>query len=180
MPLPPKLVLAVGVRLFPAMKLTGRGLRIWASDNIPMLRALGHDPLVIKRTRVDTIYGLVNLMGAALASAPRLKAPLFLLYGARDEIIPRLAVRRFVRELPPDPGHDRRLAYYAKGWHMLLRDLEGPRVINDVASWIFSPEKPLLSGADRAAAQFFGGLASPQAARYLRRRQDPRTRSSAG
>ena len=180
MPLLPKLVLAVGVRLFPAMTLTGRGLHIWASDNIPMLRALGRDPLVIKRTRVDTIYGLVNLMSAALASAPRLDCRLLLLYGAHDEIIPKLAVRRFVGMLPADPGQGRRLAYYRQGWHMLLRDLEGPRVIGDVASWILSPGTPLPSGADRAAARFFGGLASPRAAQYLRQRQDPRTRSSAG
>jgi alpha-beta hydrolase superfamily lysophospholipase len=183
MPLLPKLVLALGVRLFPAMTLTGQSLHIWASDNIPMLRALGRDPLVIKRTRVDTIYGLVNLMSAALASAPRLEAPLFLLYGAHDEIIPKLAARRFVRDLPRDPGDDRgdrRLAYYVHGWHMLLRDLEGPRVIADVASWMLSPRAPLPSGADRAAGKFFGGLASPRAARYLSRSQDPRTRSSAG
>lgn len=180
MGLAPKLALWAGARLFPAMKLTGRGLHIWASDNIPMLRALGRDPLFIKATRVDAIYGLVNLMSAALASAPRLAAPLLLLYGEHDEIIPKEALRRFVRELPPDPAGDRRLAYYAKGWHMLLRDLEGPRVIADVASWALSQASALPSGADRAAARFFGGLASPHAARYLKSSQRPRTRSSAG
>jgi acylglycerol lipase len=180
MGLAPKLALWVGARLFPAMKFTGRGLHIWASDNIPMLRALGRDPLFIKATRVDAIYGLVNLMSAALASAPRLEAPLLFLYGAHDEIIPKEAVRDFVRELPRDPAGGRRLAYYAKGWHMLLRDLEGPRVIADVASWVLSQNSPLPSGADRAAARFFGGLASPPAARYLRSTQSPRTRSSAG
>ncbi|HEV2300566.1 MAG TPA: alpha/beta hydrolase [Stellaceae bacterium] len=160
MGLAPKLVLWVGVRLFPAMKLTGRGLHIWASDNIPMLRALARDRLVIKRTRVDTVWGLVNLMDAALASAPRLTAPLLLLYGAHDEIIPKRAFRRFARALPPGPGRDRRLAYYGQGWHMLTRDLEGPLVIKDVASWALSRGAPLPSGADHAGARFFGGLAS--------------------
>ena len=67
----------------PGLTLTGRGLKIKPSDNIEMLRALARDPLVIKATRVDTIYGLVDLMDAALASAPRLDAPMFVMYGAQ-------------------------------------------------------------------------------------------------
>ena len=38
---------------------------------------------------------------------------------------------------------------------MLLRDLEGPVVIADVASWVLTPTAPLPSGADRAAAEAF-------------------------
>ena len=66
MDLLPRIALWAGVRLMPNLKLTGQSLHILASDNIPMLRALGRDPLVIKETRVDTIWGLVNLMDAAL------------------------------------------------------------------------------------------------------------------
>ena len=102
MDLLPRVALWIGVRVAPGLTLTGRGLHIQASNNIPMLRALGRDPLVIKDTRIDTIWGLVNLMDAALASAPRLRAPLLLMYGAEDEIIPKRPIRRFVRALPPD------------------------------------------------------------------------------
>ena len=77
-----------------------------------MLRALGRDPLVIKETRVDTIYGLVDLMDAALAAAPRLDAPMLVMYGAHDEIVPRPPIRRFVGALPAEPRRRRRLAYY--------------------------------------------------------------------
>ncbi len=73
MDLAPKTALWIGVRLMPGLTLSGRSLHILASDNIPMLRALGHDPLVIKETRVDTIWGLVNLMDAALDLAPALR-----------------------------------------------------------------------------------------------------------
>src|SRR5262249_57745450 len=76
MDLLPRLALWAGVRLVPGLILTGRGLKIQASDNIAMLRALARDPLVIKETRVDTIYGLVDLMDAALDSAPFLEGPL--------------------------------------------------------------------------------------------------------
>jgi acylglycerol lipase len=147
----PRLALAVAVRLAPGLTLTGQGLHILASDNIPMLRALGRDPLVIKDTRVDTIWGLVNLMDAALASAPEVHAPLLLMYGAKDPIIPKRPIRRFVRLLPHDPAHRRSLAYYPHGYHMLMRDLDGAVVIADVAGWVLAPGEPLLSGADRGA-----------------------------
>ncbi len=157
----PKVALWAGVRLMPGLTLTGRGLDIKPSDNIPMLRALARDPLVIKETRVDTIYGLVDLMDAALASAPRLRAPLLLMYGAADEIIPKLPIRRFVGALPDDAGDRRTLAWYAHGYHMLLRDIESPLVAADVANWVLSPGAPLLSGADRGANEAVLGPAGP-------------------
>lgn len=151
MDLIPRIALWAGVRLMPDLKLTGQSLHILASDNIPMLRALGRDPLVIKETRVDTIWGLANLMDAALASAPDLKVPMLLMYGAHDEIIPTRPISRFVRELPRDPRFRRSFAYYPHGYHMLLRDLDSPIVSADVAGWILAPGAPLLSGADRGA-----------------------------
>jgi acylglycerol lipase len=153
MDLLPRAALWVGVRVAPGLALTGRGLHIMASDNIPMLRAYSRDPLVIKATRIDTIYGLVNLMDAAVAAAPKLRAPLLVMSGKEDQIIPRGATRHFLRALPADPGDHRSLAFYPHGYHMLLRDLDGPLVIADVAGWMLDPGAPLLSGADRSAAQ---------------------------
>jgi alpha-beta hydrolase superfamily lysophospholipase len=155
MDLLPRLVLWAGVRVVPGLTLTGRGLKRRPSDNIAMLRALSRDPLVIKETRVDTIYGLVDLMDAALDSAPRLDVPLLVMYGAKDEIVPRAPIRRFVAGLPPQCRRQAKLAWYEDGYHMLLRDLEGPVVIADVASWTLTPKAPLPSGADGAASQAF-------------------------
>ena len=155
MDLLPRLALWAGARLMPGLTLTGRGLKIKPSDNIAMLRALANDPLMIHATRIDTIYGLVDLMDAALASGALLDTPLFVMYGAKDEIIPRAPMRRFVDALPAGPMHRRKLAWYENGYHMLLRDLEGPVVIADVASWVLTPAAPLPSGADRAAAEAF-------------------------
>jgi acylglycerol lipase len=151
----PRVALWAGVRLMPGLTLTGRGLEIKPSDNIAMLRALANDPLVIHETRIDTIYGLVDLMDAALTSATRLQAPLFVMYGAKDEIVPKEPIRRFVDALPPELRRRQRLAWYDNGYHMLLRDLDGPVVIDDVASWVLAPAAPLPSGADRAAAEVF-------------------------
>ena len=155
MDLLPRLALWAGARLMPGLTLTGRGLKIKPSDNIAMLRALADDPLVIRATRIDTIYGLVDLMDAALASGALLDAPLFVMYGEKDEIVPRAPIQRFVDELPAEPMRRRKLAWYENGYHMLLRDLEGPVVITDIASWVLAPGAPLPSGADRAAVEAF-------------------------
>jgi acylglycerol lipase len=150
MDLLPKLALFAGVRLFPEMVLSGREVRILASDNLPMLRALARDPMVLKGARIDAVYGLVDLMDGALAAAPHLARPTLLLYGAHDQVIPRVPIEEFVAHLPSDPGHRRRLAYYGQGYHLLLRDLEGAAVAGDVASWIGDPAAPLPSHADAA------------------------------
>jgi len=151
MTIPERVGLWIGDRLLPGMKVSGRGLGIMPSDNIEMLRALGRDPLVIKETRVDTIKGLVDLMDDALAAAPKLHTPMLFLYGDRDELIPRDSTRRFLAVLPTN--EPRRLAFYPKGYHMLLRDIEAPVVRQDVEAWVTNPAVALPSGADRHAEE---------------------------
>ncbi len=136
----------------PGMTLTGQGLHVLPSNNIAMLRRLAADPLEIKATRVDAIEGLVDLMDLALASAPKLRPPLLMLYGAHDQLIPAEPVRMFLAALPPATDAGSRVAFYRDGYHMLLRDLEAPLVTHDVESWILDPAAPLPSGADRARA----------------------------
>ena len=147
-----RVALWTGDTFFPDVTLTGRGLHILPSDNIPMLRRLGADPLVIKATRIDTIWGLADLMDAALASAPRITLPMMLLYGNRDEIVPKEPTRLFIADLPYADRDQRRIAWYSDGYHMLLRDIEGPMVWRDVESWIAHPHAPLPSNADRNAS----------------------------
>ncbi|CCG42610.1 alpha/beta hydrolase [Magnetospirillum molischianum] len=136
--------------LVPGLTLTGRGLEIQPSDNIEMLRALSRDPLVIKETRVDAIHGLVDLMDAAQADIARLPVATLLLYGEKDQVIPPDPVWDSVAVLPR-LGHDQRAALYPEGWHMLLRDLQADRVIEDIAAWTADPMAALPSGADRLA-----------------------------
>jgi len=147
----------------PRWQLSGSGLHILPSDNIPMLREFSRDPLVIKETRVDTIRGLVQLMSEALEAAPQLKQRTLLLYGAHDELVPADPVKQFVNALPRRSAGEDKIAYYGAGYHMLLRDLEGAKVAADVEDWIFHPDAPLPSGADIAGAEKF----LPQAATTL-------------
>lgn len=122
------------VHVWPAKELTGEGLRIMASDNIEMLRALSRDPLVLKGSRADAAYGLVNLMDTAHARAPGLELPVLLLYGAHDEIIPEPPVRKLAETLKDN----QRFIYYPEGYHMLMRDLQRKRVWKDMAEWILA------------------------------------------
>jgi alpha-beta hydrolase superfamily lysophospholipase len=147
----------------PRWQLSGSGLHILPSDNIPMLREFSRDPLVINETRVDTIRGLVQLMSEALEASPQLKQRTLLLYGAHDQLVPAGPVKEFVSTLPRHSGGGDTIAYYDTGYHMLLRDLEGAKVAADVKDWIFHPEAPLPSGADVAGAEKF----LPQAATTL-------------
>lgn len=137
----------------PRWTFTGEDLKIRPTDNIEVLRELSRDPLVIKKTKVETINGLVDLMSEAFAAAPQLRQHMLVLYGAHDEVVPAEPTEKFIAALPSDAAEDRVLAYYDNGYHMLLRDLEASLVERDVESWIFAPTEPLPSGADRRGVQ---------------------------
>ena len=114
---------------------------IMPSDNIEMLRALGADPWVLRDYRIDAVYGVVSLMELAHKSAPKLPADTLVLYGAKDQVIPPAGVARTASKLPDHV----RTAYYAEGYHMLLRDLQADRVWSDILSFVKRPEAPLPS-----------------------------------
>ncbi len=147
----------LGAHGLPGLKLTGGSLKIKPSNNIEMLRALGRDPLIIKETRIDTLWGLSALMDAALAAAPRLGAPALILYGRKDEVIPLAPTRKMLKSLPPMARERRRVAYYENGYHMLLRDLDGEVIWADIAAWIADRTRALPSGADRKARALLNG-----------------------
>jgi acylglycerol lipase len=139
MPLSYRAALFLGAHLLPGMILSnsaaGRVVTITPSDNVPMLRALGKDPLFQKRTRTDTLFGLVDLMDEARTAPDAIKSapPILFLYGANDQIIPAKPTQTVIESL----GSRVSVKRYEHGWHMLLRDLEGERVDADIADWIF-------------------------------------------
>lgn len=130
----------------PWLELTGRGLGLRPTDNREALRRMREDPLVIKATRVDALWGMAGLMDGALADAAALTLPSLVLYGAHDEIIPRGPTCRWLAALPRASAG--RVAVYPEGWHMLTRDLQAERVHADLAAWLADPAAPLPSGAD--------------------------------
>ncbi len=134
----------------PEMEVTGKGLEIHPSDNVEMLRALGSDPLVIKATRIDAIYGLTDLMEAAMINSGVLRIPALILYGEHDEIIPPTAFCQMLNNLPDSDTSHWRLMVYHNGYHMLSRDLQGDVVIQDMVTWIHNQKSWLPSGQEVA------------------------------
>ena len=135
-------LLAVASHTVPWMKLTGNGLDITPSDNMEMRRALYNDPQVIKGTRVDAMYGLTNLMDAALARAGKLRLPSLIQYGMHDQVIPREAMFQMLEKMPSTT----RRAFYKQGYHMLLRDLHREKPLTDIAAWISDHNRALPYG----------------------------------
>jgi len=132
----------------PEVTVTGEGMEIRPSDNIEMLRAQGRDPLIIKETRIDAIYGLTDLMEAAMANSGALKIPALILYGEHDEIIPPTPFCEMLNILPDSAASHWRLVLYPDGYHMLSRDLQGELVIQDMVAWIHDQESWLPSGQE--------------------------------
>ncbi len=134
----------VAEKVAPNWRPTGKSLGRVASNNRDALIALGRDPLVIKKTSIDAVSGLTDLMDLALRSSPKLEVPTLVLYGENDQIVPKHPVCQMLQSEPvTDPWT---LGLYPDGYHMLTRDLQGQRVVADIASWIEAPRNELPSG----------------------------------
>jgi len=140
--------LSLAAHLFPGWVVTGEGLNITPSDNREMLIALGRDPMVIKGARIDTLYGLTNLMDRAYEAGPTFSGPALILYGEKDEIIPWEPTKDLLAARPKTVLSKQKVALYQNGYHMLLRDLQGDKVLNDILAWLNNSKLPLPSKAD--------------------------------
>lgn len=120
----------------PWFTVTGEILGRTACSNEEALKELRNDPLVIKETRFDTIYGLQNLMDAAYEAADRFTLSTLVLYGQHDEIIPKKPVLDVYQHFPLDSDARKQLILYEDGYHMLLRDLQAENVFRDIVAWL--------------------------------------------
>ncbi|HZP98896.1 MAG TPA: alpha/beta hydrolase [Reyranella sp.] len=136
------------------------------TDDPKMLEKLRKDPLMLRQPRLDMGYGLVDLMDDACAALPRIHVPYIMLHGLGDKIVPEGPVREAIKVMPRRP--DSKLAFYKNGFHLLLRDKEGPTVSADIVAWIDDHQASLPSGAD-------SGQVKPEiAASWGRDRVSPR------
>ena len=143
MPWYQRALLWLAAHTVPAKPLTGEGLDLIPSDNIEMLKAMGRDPLVIKATRVDVLYGITNLMDIATSVTTGFNLPVLILYGKHDQIVPREPTCEWLRNLPIENNARREIIIYEQGYHMLNRDLQAKNVLDDITRWA----KNMLEGA---------------------------------
>lgn len=116
------------------------------TDNPRTMEKLRKDPMILRYPRVDLGYGLVEAMDAAKEAAPHIAKPYLMLHGLGDRLIPQDPVRSAIALMPRRP--DSHLGFYRDGYHMLLRDKEGPVVAKDIVAWIDDKRAALPSGAD--------------------------------
>lgn len=131
----------------PWATVTGEGARTHPSDNREMLRALVRDPIIMKKARIDAVYGMIQLADKAQDAAPNIRVPMLVLFGWREDIVRRKSRAALLEALPRETPW--RLAEYDKGYHLLLRDLNAAEVLRDVAVWAADPTAPLPSGRER-------------------------------
>jgi len=131
------------MQISPGSQLTGQGLKIKPSDNEKMLVALGQDPYVIKRTRIDAVYGLVTLMEAAWQAAPAVNVPTYVLYAEGDEIVPSAPIAETARKMPGTA----RVSCYNDGYHLLLRDLKAERTWAAIDAFTQAPTMHVEAGS---------------------------------
>ena len=134
MPLTYRAALWIAARFVPSMHVSGEGLHIVACDNIDVLRKLSRDPVYQHSVRADQVYGLVNLMDEARRAPTQMEhsPPVLFLYGGNDQVIPRQPTEAVVKAL----GSRVEVHRYPRGYHMLLRDLDGETIWADIARWM--------------------------------------------
>lgn len=139
------------MKVMPRVTVQPNGIYREASNNHYMLRQMSRDPNIIKTTRVDTAYGLVELMTEAYDAGAKLKAhPRWLImFGGREDILTTESVAKFLNQLPNLPMAQGRVAFYPKAHHMMLRDLGAQKIYDDIAAWIRHPDQKLPSGSER-------------------------------
>jgi acylglycerol lipase len=143
----------LAVRIAPGMKLTAEALDVRASDLPEVIRYWREHPMVIRRTRVDAIQGVTDLMDAALAVAGAWRGPVLILYGSSDEIVPPEPICVMLTNLPDPAASGWRFVFYPQGYHLLTRDSRASETIRDIAAWLESPQASLPSGLDLDRAQ---------------------------
>jgi alpha-beta hydrolase superfamily lysophospholipase len=140
-----RLPLNVLAHSWRGLKLSGSITGRKPSDDPAALRALREDPLVIRKTRIDVLFGLADLMDDVTSAPPTASVPTLVLYGAHDEIVPPGPVCAWLETLPQSGWQ---MALYPSGWHLLTRGRDAARVLGDVAAWFERPGAGLPSGAD--------------------------------
>ena len=132
--LPERVALWSMMHISPGSQVTPQGLDVKPTDNVPVLEALGRDPYVIKRTRIDAVYGLVDLMEEAWQRAPQVKLPALIVYAGDDQVVPTQPIEELAQRMP-----NVRALCYADGFHMLLRDVKGARAWREILDYIAKP-----------------------------------------
>lgn len=132
-PAPLLLLGRIASRVWPGFSLeTGMDLSGLARDPAVVDQVLG-DPLFHRRGSARLSTEVVAAIERVQAGAPRFPAPLLVLHGTDDRMVPPDGSRAFTARV----GHpDHRLIEYEGGYHALFADVGRERVLADVEAWL--------------------------------------------
>ncbi len=131
-------------RFMPNLTISRNIMASDATDNIAQLRKMNDDANISDHIRLATFVGVGRLMAAAYLRLFRVTVPTLVLCGQRDKIIPPVDINRVFNALNKSQS-DVELINYPAGYHLLFRDLQAQKVIDDIGIWI---ERSILCEKD--------------------------------
>lgn len=134
----------------PVLLALGRVLsHVWPRFSLETgmdLRGLARDPRIVEVVLADPLFHrrgtarlsteLTRTIARVQAGAAAITTPLLVLHGAADRLVPPDGSRAFVARARARPGADVTYLEYPEGRHALLADLDGARVLADIAAWL--------------------------------------------
>lgn len=151
-----RLALWLAERLAPGLPLSvelGQALGYRPSDQPEVMAALRDDPLVLDHPRVEAVAGLAELMDAAAQAGPALNLPVLLLYGTRDDLVPKQAICVLLGGVEAGSGPEHwQVRIYDGGYHMLTRYSGAAATREDLLAWL-DPAATVANGLTPSAAR---------------------------
>ena len=131
-------------KFFPNHRFSGKGLiKVRPSNNIEMLKNYAADPLVIHKPKARSLYGIIQLMDKAYEESKIFFKnpihPTLVIIPTIDEIVPRKPILNLFKNI--SLNENLFLAVYDNNFHMILRDLDGDKVSEDIKEWIIDDKK---------------------------------------
>lgn len=130
-------------KVLPNLTLDGKGfVDVQASDNLAMLKKLSEDPLFIHKPKLKSLNGITILMDQSFVDAKNyLKDPSYntlILVPINDQIVPRKPLIEILKkpDIKKNIGQKFDLSVHVNSYHMMLRDLNGDLISNEIKEWI--------------------------------------------
>ena len=135
-------------KVFPKLQVSGKSfVKVRASNNNEMLKKLSEDKFFVHKPTLESLQGIITLMDESFIDTKKyLENPTFktlILLPLRDEVVPRKPLISIIYDLNLKKNflEHIKINVYEESYHMMLRDLQGDQVLNDIKDWILKDHK---------------------------------------
>ena len=134
-------------KILPYFKVSGKGIvKVQASDNVKMLKELSMDDLFIHKPTFQSLQGVVDLMDEAYKDTEEyFKNPSYktlIMIPLKDEVVPRKPLIKLLKDesIKNNFSDKIKILVYKESYHMILRDLNGDQITEDLKNWVIGKE----------------------------------------